>query len=75
MLAGWRSPSPMMEYPMTHIMNVVEYRLHPEIAHAQLDSLYAAAWPNHIAPRGFGCELESSLVYVGAYADLRLIGS
>ena len=55
-------------------MGAVAYRLNPEIAYAELDSLHAAAWPNHVPLRDFGSELERSLVYVAAYADQRLIG-
>jgi GNAT superfamily N-acetyltransferase len=53
---------------------VIEYRLNPTITNAQLDQLYAAAWPNHHPPYDFGPELERALTYVCAYAGEELIG-
>jgi N-acetylglutamate synthase-like GNAT family acetyltransferase len=52
----------------------VDYRVNPPLANAELDRLYAAAWPDHRSPRDFGPELAQLLAVVGAYADGELVG-
>ena len=52
----------------------VEYRLSPPLANAELDALYAAAWPNHRPPYDFGPELAHALAYATAYDGDRLVG-
>ncbi|HLM69013.1 MAG TPA: GNAT family N-acetyltransferase [Longimicrobium sp.] len=45
----------------------------PPLSDAQLNALFAAAWPDH-EPRAFGPVLERSLVYCAAFDGARLIG-
>lgn len=52
----------------------IEYRVNPSVTNAELDRLYAAAWPHHQPPYDFGPELERSLAYVGGYRGAELIG-
>ena len=52
----------------------IEYRLNPTVTNADLDRLYASAWPNHQPSYDFRTELEHALVFAGAYADGALIG-
>ena len=52
----------------------VEQRVDPPLANAELDRLYAAAWPNHHPPYDFGPELERALGYVATYHGGDLIG-
>jgi GNAT superfamily N-acetyltransferase len=51
----------------------IRYVLSPEVANDQLNELFAAAWPGHIA-RDFQPILQRSLDYVCAYHAERLIG-
>ena len=45
----------------------------PPLGDAQLDALFAAAWPEH-APRAFAPVLARSLAYCGAFAEGELVG-
>jgi GNAT superfamily N-acetyltransferase len=50
-----------------------ELRRNPELTDDALNALFEAAWPNHRS-RTFTPVLVRSLVYVGAFADDRLVG-
>lgn len=52
----------------------IEYRVNPPVTNAELDQLYAVAWPHHQPPYDFGPELERALAFVCAYAGDQLIG-
>ena len=52
----------------------IEYRLNPPVDNTAVDSLYAAAWPNHTSPWDFAPELVHLLAFVGAYLDDELVG-
>jgi GNAT superfamily N-acetyltransferase len=52
----------------------VEYRTSPPVTDSQLDSLFAAAWPQPNAARNLAPVLARSLGYVCAYAGAALIG-
>ena len=45
----------------------------PPLEDAQLNALFAAAWPGH-APRAFGPVLARSLAYCGAFVEGELAG-
>lgn len=45
----------------------------PTLTDAQLNALFAAAWPEH-TPRGFGPVLARSLAYCGAFHAGDLVG-
>ncbi len=51
----------------------IEYKLSPPIPNAELNGLFAAAWPNHTAS-DFQPILQRSLAYVCAYRDQALVG-
>ncbi|HQY90072.1 GNAT family N-acetyltransferase [Caldilinea sp.] len=52
----------------------VDYRIHPPVDNAALNTLFAAAWPGH-TPVDFTAQLTHSLLYVCAYtAQTDLIG-
>jgi GNAT superfamily N-acetyltransferase len=48
-------------------------QVRPPLSDAQLNELFAAAWPDH-APRAYGSVLERSLVYCAAFQGERLVG-
>jgi ribosomal protein S18 acetylase RimI-like enzyme len=50
-----------------------EILVRPPLVDAQLNALFAAAWPGH-APRAFGPVLARSLAYCGAFHDGALVG-
>lgn len=51
----------------------IEYRLSPAVTNAELNALFAAAWPAHSAS-DFQPILGRSLVYVCAYQGQALVG-
>lgn len=51
----------------------MRYEISPTVSNDALNVLFAAAWENHQAS-DFAPILSRSLVYVGAYAEDRLIG-
>lgn len=52
----------------------MECRVRPAVTSAELNALYAVAWPEH-GSIDFGPVLERSLTHVCAYEGGRLIGS
>ncbi|HXH20641.1 MAG TPA: GNAT family N-acetyltransferase [Dehalococcoidia bacterium] len=52
----------------------IEYRRKPAISNAELDDLYAAAWPAHQRGQELQPVLQRSLTWIGAYAGARLVG-
>ena len=56
-----------------HIIEI-EFVVNPRLTNSELDRLYSASWPNHVAPYDFGPELEHALVVVAAYQADDLIG-
>lgn len=52
----------------------IDYRVNPSLSNAELDHLYAAAWPNHRSPYDFGSELSHALVVIGAFHGTDLVG-
>ena len=54
-------------------MTDVEIRVRPTLTDAQLNALFAAAWPDHV-PRAFGPVLARSLAYCGAHLGPELVG-
>jgi len=50
-----------------------DYQVSPKVGSDELNSLFAAAWPNH-APIEFNPLLEHALVYVCAFEGKRLVG-
>jgi GNAT superfamily N-acetyltransferase len=48
-------------------------RVNPLVTNEQINDLFAAAWPNHIAS-DFQQVLGHSLLYVCAYVDERMVG-
>jgi GNAT superfamily N-acetyltransferase len=53
-------------YPIT-------YRIKPNVTNHDLNTLFAAAWPDH-QPANFDPILARSLTYISAYNDTTLIG-
>jgi GNAT superfamily N-acetyltransferase len=51
----------------------IEYRISPEIDDAELNRLFAAAWPDH-RDRAFGPVLARSFTYICAFAPDGLVG-
>lgn len=51
----------------------IEYRRNAVVTDAQLNELFSASWPNHVTS-SFRPVLSSSLVYVCAYQEARLVG-
>ena len=47
----------------------IAYRLNPTVDNAELDGLYAAAWPNHGSPWDFAPEIVHLFAFVGASVD------
>ncbi len=56
-----------------HDCNKIKYSISPVIDDAELNRLFAAAWPGHIE-RAFAPLLARSLIYVCAYENGRLVG-
>jgi ribosomal protein S18 acetylase RimI-like enzyme len=56
-----------------HAGDLATIRVCPALTDAQLNALFAAAWPEH-TPRAFGPVLERSLVYCAAFQGERLVG-
>src|SRR3954451_1342992 len=54
-------------------MHDVLFAVRAPLTDAQLNALFAAAWPCHIA-RSFGSVLERSLTWVAAWRAERLVG-
>jgi GNAT superfamily N-acetyltransferase len=51
----------------------IQYRTNPPVTNDELNTLFAASWPDHLG-RDFSPVLERSLAYVCAYDQNRLIG-
>ncbi len=51
----------------------VEIRVSPPLADAELDALFAAAWPDHV-PRGHAATLARSLAWCAAFEAGALVG-
>jgi GNAT superfamily N-acetyltransferase len=51
----------------------IQYHMQPAVSNADLNALFAVAWPTH-AWRDFQPILKHSLAYVCGYANTRLIG-
>jgi GNAT superfamily N-acetyltransferase len=58
---------------MSDALLPVTYRISPLVANPALNSLFAAAWPEH-SPRDFTPILARSLAYVCAYTGETLVG-
>jgi GNAT superfamily N-acetyltransferase len=52
----------------------VEYRTSPPVTNAQLNALFADAWPGPHVDRDFSAVLSRSLGYVCGYVDDEIIG-
>jgi GNAT superfamily N-acetyltransferase len=50
-----------------------DYQVSPKVGSDELNSLFAAAWPNHV-PIEFNPLLERALVYVCAFEGKQLVG-
>jgi GNAT superfamily N-acetyltransferase len=69
-----RGRNTMDDEPTTHPSGMeVEIRTRPDLADAELNGLFAAAWPDHV-PRSFGPVLARSMGYCGAFHGDRLVG-
>ena len=51
----------------------VTYRISPPVSNAEMNALFAAAWPRHVE-RDFAPVLAHSLIYVCAYQGDALVG-
>jgi GNAT superfamily N-acetyltransferase len=51
----------------------VTFAVRPPLTDAELNALFAAAWPDHAQAR-FGPVLDRSLVWVAAWRDNQLVG-
>ena len=58
--------------PDSAVQDVI-YRISPPVNNAELNALFAAAWPNH-TPRDFAPVLAHSLAYVCAWRGDALVG-
>ena len=54
------------------VQNII-YLISPPVSNAELNALFAAAWPQHVA-RDFAPVLAHSLAYVCAYQGATLVG-
>lgn len=54
-------------------MNPITYAISPPVSNEALNTLFAAAWPEH-RDSDFAPVLNHSLAYICAYADERLVG-
>jgi predicted N-acetyltransferase YhbS len=52
----------------------IDYKLNPVISEAELDALFADAWPGHGSSARFSDVLSRSLGFVGAYSSGQLVG-
>jgi GNAT superfamily N-acetyltransferase len=52
----------------------IEYRINPPLTDAELNALFASAWPEEHVERGYRPVLERSLGYVCAYRSGELVG-
>jgi GNAT superfamily N-acetyltransferase len=58
----------MLDQPAT-----IRYAITPAVSNAELDALFAAAWPAH-TPCDFAAQHQHSLAFVCAYDRERLVG-
>ena len=56
-----------------HTSGTISYRASPAVTNEELNALFAASWPNHVAS-DFERVLLHSLAYICAYHQGRLIG-